>query len=1193
MDYSPHHEVGGTMHLPSPTHAQYIDRFAAAEIRRSLSRSPSKPQRYNLQSPSHTPIATSPFSISRTQTPRAQQSTFGLFQLSQQNTPESPAPKKKFSIRRPLRSTRMGGNRTPLRRGASDGSHNSNSPPNENGDENRFGSDSSDGSASKPVKESTRSPRFRFDTHDTPVKFEVPRPRPETLLVLSETVPARASPLKRNDAPLSSEEQQFGTPVKRRSLHGANFGADFDIFSQSVHQQLFSTPIAAPQDQLNIQQPSERPLRHQASVNEGAFGSFSSPAIKRASSLRKSGRQPHLFSRSRGTNDSLQEVASQSSPAPGVKARNRFSLDGSQLGHLSPFQTRPTTTSSFTTSNSLFGNPQALQSTNSLHSPSTLTPSHQPSFYFPTTTHQPHPLSRALVPSSSGSSLLEETNMAPLQNNGNSKVMGKPPLPTNKHPLLSKSLPIGATRPTINTDNDSSSDGSFATPAPAHRLQIHPGGYNSTGLVSKRNRHPEFHPYNDTERFAMPDTPSKRASFPPVTTTPFRQSVQSHDYTPFQEPTTPLVFDTERRKTSPFGLFGKLNASSSHNLFGGDIVRRSSFVSEDGDAGSKEAQDSQSSADELPPTPTKFGSSGRVKATSLRSSLFGRRTSLGPDTFAPVTTPSPSDEPAPRLTRKGEHDFYSVDDSPLAVKAAKRPRSPKRSPIANHVKKMFSRTMLPPVPRSTPRSTPIQPVIFEEDEAVAQEPPLSQKANTPRFDSGLSPVSSPDITETPSKMPPPPQYQLRSITKTVRGAVTPVQDNSGRTSPHTPSGGLSPPDPGRLSISGFKRSTNALPATPTASRDNLFGFSVAVQADVDTSITARFSTVTVLAQGEFSVVYKASDPVESVFGTGNSPSSGRVCVVKKSKKQYVGNRDRAKKLREVEILRTLRGQNHILEYRDSWEADYHLYIQTEYCERGSLRRFLAVAGNKARIDDFRVWKILAEMTMGLREIHNAGFIHLDLKPANIFITEDRCLKIGDFGLASSWPVSKGVDGEGDREYIAPEVLQGRFDKPVDVFALGLIALEIACNTFLPENGPNWQALRSGDISSLPALTNNPESHLDRDINGEPIMGSSSDSSSPLRPQPFFGLRQPPLFMQYEEDDNSLDGLVRSMLAREASDRPTAEQIFRHQGLQWVHTRSQLGATIFEGNWGPTDGDVTTTRQLNFTSQDADVEMSDI
>lgn len=230
----------------------------------------------------------------------------------------------------------------------------------------------------------------------------------------------------------------------------------------------------------------------------------------------------------------------------------------------------------------------------------------------------------------------------------------------------------------------------------------------------------------------------------------------------------------------------------------------------------------------------------------------------------------------------------------------------------------------------------------------------------------------------------------------------------------------------------------------------------------------------------------------------------------------------------------------------------------------------------------------------MQHIHNAGFVHLDLKPSNILIDFEGTLKIGDFGMAAALPVIQGPEFEGDREYLAYEVLRGEIDKPADIFSLGLIMLEVAANVKLPDNGATWQALRFGDFSEIPSLTK--EEDVMRDATGIPIedtersVGVTSDENhevkqarSNISPRggsrqsgDIFGLGrknellQPPVFMRDASDPSSLDTVIKGMLNPEPAHRPTVSAVLDCHAIEWISSRRRAGATVFEGNWGPAD-----------------------
>lgn len=89
-------------------------------------------------------------------------------------------------------------------------------------------------------------------------------------------------------------------------------------------------------------------------------------------------------------------------------------------------------------------------------------------------------------------------------------------------------------------------------------------------------------------------------------------------------------------------------------------------------------------------------------------------------------------------------------------------------------------------------------------------------------------------------------------------------------------------------------------------------------------------------------------------------------------------------------------------------------------------------------DEPAAWAYLCDLLSALQHLHSRGFVHLDLKPANVLMTASGRLKLGDFGLLlelrnKGRVTSEDDVQEGDPRYMAPELLRGEYGPAADVF----------------------------------------------------------------------------------------------------------------------------------------------------------------
>jgi serine/threonine protein kinase/Tfp pilus assembly protein PilF len=92
-----------------------------------------------------------------------------------------------------------------------------------------------------------------------------------------------------------------------------------------------------------------------------------------------------------------------------------------------------------------------------------------------------------------------------------------------------------------------------------------------------------------------------------------------------------------------------------------------------------------------------------------------------------------------------------------------------------------------------------------------------------------------------------------------------------------------------------------------------------------------------------------------------------------------------------------------------------------------------------------VTHIASQVAQGLAKAHATGIIHRDIKPANIIITEDRTVKILDFGLAKvigGGLLTKAGTTLGTVAYMSPEQTRGQsVDHRTDIWSLGVVLYE--------------------------------------------------------------------------------------------------------------------------------------------------------
>jgi serine/threonine protein kinase len=218
-------------------------------------------------------------------------------------------------------------------------------------------------------------------------------------------------------------------------------------------------------------------------------------------------------------------------------------------------------------------------------------------------------------------------------------------------------------------------------------------------------------------------------------------------------------------------------------------------------------------------------------------------------------------------------------------------------------------------------------------------------------------------------------------------------------------------------------------------------------------VSKRFELLGRTGQGSMSKVWRARDK-----------SIGRVVCLKILDREKTAKFDARfpglQRPSEGALMMTLRHLNVVKTFEHGLTTQREPYVVMELIEGMGLN-FLVETRSSAlkgkRVD------VLCQIADGLEYIHNQKFMHRDICPRNVMVTNDGVVKIIDFGLTIPYTPQfcKPGNRTGTPNYLAPELIKRTTtDHRVDLFALGVTAYEMFTNNLPWEKSESLITLMS-------------------------------------------------------------------------------------------------------------------------------------
>ncbi|ATZ17876.1 serine/threonine-protein kinase [Mesoplasma melaleucae] len=160
-------------------------------------------------------------------------------------------------------------------------------------------------------------------------------------------------------------------------------------------------------------------------------------------------------------------------------------------------------------------------------------------------------------------------------------------------------------------------------------------------------------------------------------------------------------------------------------------------------------------------------------------------------------------------------------------------------------------------------------------------------------------------------------------------------------------------------------------------------------------INGNYLLIEQIGRGTFGLVYKAKDINNPLSGKDNFYAI-KMMIVPNVKSE-------SDKLREQEIKDEIKKYStqifnpRVVKIQDYLQWDNFLLIVMEYVDGQSLQSLLN--GKDGILTFEEIIYYFSEIALGLQGVHDMNMVHRDIKPGNILLTQDKKIKITDFGIS--------------------------------------------------------------------------------------------------------------------------------------------------------------------------------------------------